>query len=140
MWEVASKKLELDQAVLAGGGQEQKPVSTAEQMNTLLRHGAYEMYKDGGREDDRALLEEDTDQILRRPTKIGLDAVGSLPASPDRPAFPPPCLQSGTKRADEDCAGRRGQPACLAGGRNRRTGRLSHRRVCNRGRNGCRHL
>eukprot|EP00668_Euglena_longa_P014067 GGOE01018036.1.p1 GENE.GGOE01018036.1~~GGOE01018036.1.p1 ORF type:complete len:1311 (+),score=404.66 GGOE01018036.1:568-3933(+) len=86
MWEVASKKLGLDRAVLAGGRQEQnKPVFTAEQMNILLRHGAYELYKDSGREDDRALLEEDIDQILQRSTKIDLDAVNSPSASPVAP-------------------------------------------------------
>ena len=77
MWEVASKKLGLDQAVLAGGGQDQsKRGFTAEQMNMLLRHGAYELYKEGDREqDDKALEEEDIDQILQRATKIDLENV-----------------------------------------------------------------
>eukprot|EP00667_Euglena_gracilis_P000178 EG_transcript_178 len=86
MFEVASKKLGLDRAVLAGrvdepsspqagggtGGAEKLGL-TPEEINLLLRGGAYALYKS---EEDEDVQEEDLDRILQRATTVSVSPTG----------------------------------------------------------------
>eukprot|EP01065_Artemidia_motanka_P032306 TRINITY_DN39320_c0_g1_i1.p1 TRINITY_DN39320_c0_g1~~TRINITY_DN39320_c0_g1_i1.p1 ORF type:complete len:1718 (+),score=418.84 TRINITY_DN39320_c0_g1_i1:61-5154(+) len=70
MFDVASKKLGLDSVVLRGasGGEADPDRMTADEIQRLLRHGAYSMFKDNGEEDDAA--EEDIEAVLARSKQV----------------------------------------------------------------------
>eukprot|EP01012_Entosiphon_sulcatum_P058499 TRINITY_DN8257_c1_g1_i1.p1 TRINITY_DN8257_c1_g1~~TRINITY_DN8257_c1_g1_i1.p1 ORF type:complete len:2042 (-),score=374.10 TRINITY_DN8257_c1_g1_i1:129-5954(-) len=82
MFEVASKKLGLDRAVLAGkvdasdgsGHVNEKTGLTFEQIDILLKKGAYELYAEGDEEIN--LQDEDLDRILQRATVVNVAQQG----------------------------------------------------------------
>ncbi|OQR85660.1 chromodomain protein [Achlya hypogyna] len=72
MFHQASMKLGLDQAVLGGirsKGNEVAPTSK-EDVENLLKFGAYEMLKDDGAEASKRFSEESVDDILKRSTTV----------------------------------------------------------------------
>ena len=76
MFERASKKLALDQAVLGGGDAEErggkrkpKSVREAEELESLLRHGAYGALSGEGEEMSRKFVESSIDQLLKVNTR-----------------------------------------------------------------------
>ncbi|KDO20330.1 hypothetical protein SPRG_13475 [Saprolegnia parasitica CBS 223.65] len=73
MFHQASMKLGLDQAVLGGIRQakgKELPAASKEDVENLLKFGAYEMLKDDGAEASKRFSEESVDDILKRSTTV----------------------------------------------------------------------
>ena len=68
MFQVASQKLGLEQAVMSGGGSDSKgPKLSKEEMDKLLKEGAYAMLEDD--ENEQKFCSENVDQILQTRAK-----------------------------------------------------------------------
>ena len=78
MFQLASKKLGLDQAVLnnmdkgSGGVSSSSKVQLAKEVDTLLKHGAYELFQEGSQSSSKTSLlrDEDIDSILERTARV----------------------------------------------------------------------
>jgi chromodomain-helicase-DNA-binding protein 7 len=83
MFERASKKLGLDQAVLGGiestpwspeGGAQQTSTAAAKDIDLLLRYGAYAMFRDEEDQNSTQFREEEIDNILQRAKVVRYDS------------------------------------------------------------------
>ena len=75
MLEIAGKKMALDTAVLGnmGGQGKKEPDMSANDMDQLLRYGAYHLFQENDEEEkkrDQMLQEEDIDAILKRASTV----------------------------------------------------------------------
>jgi hypothetical protein len=88
MFERASLKLGLDQAVLNNvGDSENKPKLSQREVDSLLKYGAYDMFRDGDDMDSEKFHEENIDTILQGRTKTIVHEVSNTSSNFSKASF-----------------------------------------------------